>query len=97
MDLEDIFFLEAEGDATRVRLRGRRSRMDVRPLGSLSALERRGFFRVHRSYMVNLSRIRLLRRRDVGRDWELVLEPPVNRVLPVSRDAFAGLVAALDS
>lgn len=97
VDLEDVYFLEGEGDATKVRLRGRRSRTDVRPLGDLSHLEDRGFFRIHRSYLVNLTRVRLVRRRRAGRDWEVVMEPPVNRILPVSREAFPGLVAALEA
>jgi hypothetical protein len=32
----------------------------------------------------------------VGRDWEVQLEPPVNRVLPVSRDALPDLLEALE-
>ncbi len=35
--------------------------------------------------MVNLRRVRAIRRRPTGDDWELKLEPPVNRVLPISR------------
>jgi hypothetical protein len=27
-----------------------------------------------------------------GRDWEVVLRPPVNRVIPVSRARLAGLM-----
>ena len=50
-----------------------------------------GFLQIHREYVVNLRRIRLIRRRDEGRDWEVTLEPPVNRVLPVSRGALAEL------
>jgi len=32
--------------------------------------------------------------RDDGQDWEAKLEPPVNQVLPVARDALARLEAA---
>jgi hypothetical protein len=39
--------------------------------------------------VVNLRRIRELRPR--GRDWEVRLDPPVNLVLPVSRNAASGL------
>ena len=35
----------------------------------------------------NPDRIREIRRRTPGEDWEVKLEPPVNRVLPVSRNA----------
>ncbi len=50
-----------------------------------------GFLQIHREYVVNLRQIRQIRRRDDGRDWEVKLEPPVNRILPVSRGAVAKL------
>jgi len=40
--------------------------------------------RVHRSFAVNLDRARQIRRRPSG-DWELRLDPPVNKLLPVAR------------
>ena len=51
---------------------------------------------IHREYAVELRRIREIRRRDEGRDWEVKLEPPVNRVLPVSRGALAKLWRAFE-
>ena len=86
VDIDDVYYLEAAGDATRVRLRSAKVLLDVRRLGDLlPAFEPRGFLRIHREYAVNLRRVREIRRRDRGRDWEVKLEPPVNRVLPVSR------------
>jgi DNA-binding LytR/AlgR family response regulator len=35
--------------------------------------------------MVNLRRIHEIRRRQGRQDWEVKLDPPVNKVLPVSR------------
>lgn len=97
VDTADVYLLEAEGGQTMVRLRDADPREDVRPLGEiLPHFEARGFLRIHRSYAVNLSRVQFLRRRDVGRDWEVRLEPPVNRVLPVSRDALPYLLEALE-
>jgi hypothetical protein len=43
---------------------------------------------------VNLRRVRELRPRDEGDDWEVRLEPPVNRVLPVARGELARLESA---
>jgi DNA-binding LytR/AlgR family response regulator len=81
VDLDDVYFLEASGTATLVRLR------DVRGVGELLAhLEDRGFVRIHRSYVVNLARVRELR----------LLDPPVNRVLPVSRTALERVVDRID-
>ena len=95
IDLEDVFFVEAVGDDTRVRTRAARVLRDVRPLKEIEPLlVPRGFLRAHRDYLVNPDRVRQVRRRSTGEDWELKLHPPVNRVLPVSRSALATLWSA---
>ena len=82
LDPLDVYFLESEDEDTRVRLRSSRALTDVRPLGELETLfTPHGFLRVHRNYLVNLRRVREIRRRAEGDHWELKLEPPVNRVL----------------
>ena len=96
LDPDEVYYLRARGGETEVRLRSRTPLVDVRPIGELAPLlEPFGFVRVHREHAVNLGRIRLLRLQADGRDWELKLEPPVNRVLPIARDRLAGLRAAL--
>ena len=97
LDVEDVFYLEAEGDETRVRLRQRRERVDVRALQDvLPRVEHCCFVRIHRSYAVNLRKIQFIRHRPNSRFWEVKLEPPVNRVLPVSAGAYSALMAALE-
>lgn len=97
VDLEDVFILEAVGDETRVRLRGRKSKIDVRPIATICDRLGEGvFFRIHRSHAVNLDRVHLIRRRAAGRDWEVKMEPPVNRVLPVSRGSLEALIQAME-
>jgi len=92
---DEVFYLEADGDETAVRTRGRRKLRDVRSLGELTARFPNGqFVLVHRSTAVNVDRVAELRRRENGRDWELRLEPPVNRVIPVARDRVPELWAA---
>jgi len=96
LDPEDVFHLQAKGGETEVRLRSRIPLIDVRPIGEVAPLFAPfGFVRIHREHAVNLSRIRLLRLQADGRDWELKLEPPVNKVLAIARDRLAGLRAAL--
>ena len=96
LDPEDVYYLRARGGETGVRRRSRTSLIDVRPIGEVAPLfEPFGFVRTHREHAVNLFRIRLLRLQADGRDWELKLEPPVNRVLPIARDRLAGLRTAL--
>jgi len=94
-DPADVYYLEAVGGETLVRLRSTPPLKDVRPLGEIFPhFERHGFHRVHRNHAVNLGRIRLIRRRKGSLDWELKLAPPVNRILPISRNALGKLKAA---
>lgn len=93
----DVFFLEFLSKETRARLRSARALVDVRTAPEVLPLfEPHGFLRIHREYAVNLRRVRLIRRRKGSREWEVKLEPPVNRVLPVSRNALAGLWTAFE-
>ena len=91
---DDVYLLEADGDDTIVRKRGRRTIRDVRPLGEIAAVfSRCGFQRIHDTWCVNLRRVREIRRQRDGRDWEVVMLPPVNRVLPISRARLPGLLS----
>ena len=92
VDPAEVYYLEVLEEATRVRLRSAQTLVDTRPADEVVPLfEPYGFLQIHREYVVNLRRIRTIRRRDNGRDWEVKLEPPVNRVLPVSRGALSSL------
>ncbi|MFP3940230.1 MAG: LytTR family DNA-binding domain-containing protein [Thermoanaerobaculia bacterium] len=92
VDLADVYLVEAMEDDARVRLRSREPLHDVRRLGELEEiLAPAGFVRIHRSYLVNPARILELRRRDGGEGYEVIMEPPVNRVLPVSDERVTAL------
>ena len=92
---EEVFFLQAVGDTTEIRTRGRRRLRDVRSLGEVIGLFPTGLFvQAHRSYAVNADRVAEVRRRPSSRDWEIKLEPPVNQVLPVARSRLLALWAA---
>ena len=96
IDPDDVYYLRAQGGETEVRLRSRTPLVDIRPIGEVAPLfETYGFVRIHRESAVNLNRIRVIRLQADGRDWELKLEPPVNRVLPIARDRLAELRTAL--
>lgn len=97
VDPADVYLLEAVGDDTAVRLRGKTPEVDVRKLGELeSVFARHGFVRVHDSWIVNPRRILLARPRRGGQDWELVMAPPVNAVVPVARGRVAELWRAFE-
>lgn len=95
LDPEEVFLLEASGDETLIRTRGRRRLRDVRSLGEvLQRVPSETLVLIHRSVAVNVDRVTELRRRPNGRDWELRLEPPVNRVLPIARGRIDAVLAA---
>ena len=88
-----VYFLEAAGDETVIRKRGRRTIRDVRSLGEVvGAFEPFHFCRIHDKWAVNLHRVQEIRLQRDHRDWEVVMRPPVNRVLPVSRSRLKGLL-----
>ena len=85
VDPKEIYLLAAEGGETLVRTRHAQTLTDVRQLS-----EPFGFAMIHRSWAVNLRRVREIRpAADSG--WEVKLDPPVNRVLPVSRRRVSAL------
>jgi len=95
LEPSDVFFIEAVAGGSRIRVRSARALMDVRKLGELEPVfAAHDFLRVHRNHLVNLRRVKEIRRRKQGKDWELKLEPPVNRILPISREALAQVWAA---
>ena len=89
---EEVYYLEAAGNDTIVRRRGRQTLRDVRSLGEMMAvMERLRFHRIHDRFAVNLHRVREIRLQRDGEDWEVVLRSPVHRVLPVSRRRLRSL------
>ncbi len=78
-----------------MRLLSARRLRDVRAIGDLlEAVPGAGFVRLHRNHAVNVRHVLEVRRRSAQKGWEVKLEPPVNRVLPVGRTHLARLRAA---
>ena len=85
VDPHEIYCLSVDDGNTLVRTRRAVGLIDVRQLSEIMEhFENHGFVQVHRSWAVNLRKIR-----EIGpprdRGWEIRLDPPVNLVLPVSR------------
>jgi DNA-binding LytR/AlgR family response regulator len=88
----EIYYLEAEDYQTVIRLRGKQLLRDSRGLGQVERVLRSDFLiRIHRNFIVNLRRVREIRTRKEGDGWELRLEPPVNRIIPIGRTYEARL------
>ena len=93
VDPDDLYIFEADGDDTIVRRRSKRTLRDVRRLAEIVTEIGHGHvYRIHDNWAVNLRRIREIRPQRDGRDWEVVMRPPVNRVLPVSRRRLPSLI-----
>ena len=97
LDASEIYYIEGERGDTLVRT-SRKTR--YRSIHRLTDWQRKlrdtGFVRIHRSYLVNLARVREVRlRRGDTNDWELKLDPPVNAVLPIGRGYLKKLEKAL--
>jgi sigma-54 dependent transcriptional regulator, acetoin dehydrogenase operon transcriptional activator AcoR len=97
LDAGEIYFLESDDHDTWVRTARKTRLRSVRSLGQLEkVLKPHGFVRVHKSYLVNLDRVREVRlRKGDDNDWELKLNPPVNSILPVGRTHLAMLKRSL--
>ena len=85
LEKHQIFYVEAEADDSLIRTARKKLYRHSERLDQVEArLSSPPFFRVHRSYVVNLNRVLELRSRGDD-EWELKMDPPVNKVLPVSR------------
>lgn len=85
LERDKIFYVEAEADDSLIRTARKKLYRHSERLDQVEArLPSPPFFRVHRSYVVNLNRVLELRSRGDD-EWELKMDPPVNKVLPVSR------------
>jgi len=85
IEIEAIFYLEAKGDDTLIRTRRKEPYHSVQRIKDLAdRLPAPAFVRCHREYIVNLNRVRsFLPRSD--HDYDLQLDPPVNRRIPIAR------------
>jgi DNA-binding LytR/AlgR family response regulator len=85
IEVDAIFYLEAKEGDTLIRTRRSKPYRSVQRLHELAKkLPATAFVQCHREYIVNLNRVRALTPRS-SRDWDLRLDPPVNRRIPISR------------
>ena len=86
IEIDGIFYLEAQGENTLIRTKRKKLYKSVQRLGELAKkLPTPKFVRCHREYIVNLNRVRSITPRN-SRDYDLRLDPPVNCRIPVARD-----------
>lgn len=86
IEMDAIFYLEAKEGDTLIRTKRKKTYRSVQRLQELAKnLPAPAFVRCHREYIVNLNRVRALTPRS-SRDWDLRLDPPVNRRIPIARE-----------
>ena len=96
IEIESIFYLEAKGHDTLIRTRRKKPYHSVHRLAELAKrLPAPAFVRCHREYIINLNRVRMLTPRK-SKDYDLRLDPPVNRRIPIARNRLKNIRKILD-
>jgi DNA-binding LytR/AlgR family response regulator len=94
--LPEVSFAESEGNDVWLSTDQGRLRAASPGLDKLdSELADAGFLRVHRRYVVNLGRVREVER-GRGGELSLVIDDPMNTMVPVSRRNAPAVRRALD-
>ena len=91
IEIESIFYLEAKGHDTLIRTRRKKPYHSVQRLGELAKrLPTPVFVQCHREYIINLNRVRSMTPRK-SKDYDLRLDPPVNRRIPIARNRLKNI------
>ena len=83
LDPADVIWFESEGELVHARTLDGRALVE-RPLGELEVLLAGSFFRIHRSYVVNLSKVSAIVPEDGG-TYRVVMKDDAHTALPLSR------------
>ena len=83
LDPVEVHWFESEGELVHARTAEGRALVE-RPLGELEEQLAGSFFRIHRSYLVNLSKVRAIVPEDGG-TYRVVMKDDASTPLPLSR------------
>ena len=91
IEIESIFYLEAKGHDTLIRTRRKKPYHSVQRLGELARrLSSPAFVQCHREYIINLNRVRMMAPRK-HKDYDFIMDPPVNRRIPIARKRLGNI------
>ena len=91
IEMDRVYYLEAQREKTVVRTRRKKVYISLQRLGEIEKkLPKPAFFRCHREYIVNLNRVRSLDPRE-SRGYDIKLDPPVNKRIPISRNRVGAI------
>jgi DNA-binding LytR/AlgR family response regulator len=91
IEIGSIFYLEAKGHDTLIRTRRKKPYRSVQRLAEFARrLPAPAFVRCHREYIINLNRVRMLSPRK-SKDYDLRLDPAVNRRIPIARKRLGNI------
>lgn len=86
IEMDRIYYLEAQREKTLIRTRRKKPYTSMQRLGDIQKkLPAPAFVRCHREFIVNLNRARSLDPRET-RGYDIKLDPPVNKRIPVARN-----------
>jgi two-component system LytT family response regulator len=83
LDPTEVIWFESEGELVHARTAEGRALVE-RPLGELEEMLAGSFFRIHRSYVVNLSKVGAIVPEDGG-TYRAVMKDDAHTALPLSR------------
>ena len=83
LDPDEVIWFESEGELVHARTAEGRALVE-RPLGEMEDLLTGSFFRIHRSYLVNLSKVRAIVPEEGG-TYRAVMKDDAHTALPLSR------------
>ena len=85
LEMESVFFLEAHEGDTLIRTARKKMYRSVQEISRLEKLlPSPPFVRCHRSFIVNVNRVRAIQKRGSD-EYDFKMDPPVNRRVPISR------------
>ena len=89
IEIGRVYYLEAQREKTLIRTRRKKRYVSLQRLGEIEKkLPKPAFVRCHREFIVNLNRVRSLDPRK-SRGYDIKLDPPVNKRIPVSRNRLS--------
>ena len=91
IEIDSIYFLEAKEGDTLIQTRRKKPYRSVQRLNELAQkLPSPPFVQCHREYIVNLNRVQSITPRE-SRDYDLRLDPPINKRIPIARNRLPGI------
>ena len=96
IEIDSIFYLEASSGDTIIHTKRKKPYRSVQRLHEIAQkLPSPPFVQCQREYIVNLNRVQSIIPRE-SRDYDLRLDPPINKRIPIARKRLKTILKVLD-